>query len=283
MMGDNSTAPPAQPQLPDYRAVASPVEAPLSATVDQPSAAAADSQTALPDGQLPRMTNRTRFSLDYELNGIATQDVADVELWATEDRGKTWSRWGNDPDQQSPLTVKIESEGVFGFSVAVVSSHGFASKTPQAGDDADVWIAVDTTAPVARLTSAVLGTGPNLGKLDIRWTAEDDHFDQRPVTLAYGPSPQGPWQPVASDLENLGQYLWQPTAEVPRQFYLKISVEDRAGNRTEDISPHAIDRDSLKPHGRIRTLQAIPDQQAPPRPASTQLDREARRRSPSPR
>jgi hypothetical protein len=271
---------PAQPQLPNYQAVASAVQAPLAAPVQQqqpPTDADDASDSAVPQGLQPRMTNHTRFSLDYELNGIAAADVADVELWATEDRGQTWRRWGNDPDQQSPLTVKVESEGVFGFLVVVVSNHGLASQAPQAGDDADVWIAVDTTDPVARLTSVVLGSGANLGKLDIRWTAADDHFPERPVTLAYGATPQGPWQPVASSLANLGQYTWRPTAEAPREFYLKLSVEDQAGNRTEHISPHAINRDSLKPRGRIRTLEAVPDQQAPARPASTSLDREASR------
>ena len=40
----------------------------------------------------------------------------------------------------------------------------------------------------------------------------------------------GPWTPIAGDLPNSGQYIWQLKANLPQRAYLRLEVRDAAGN-----------------------------------------------------
>lgn len=245
-----------------------PTEAPIagadSTTATEPSTgtSAAGTQAPpdspqLPGGQTPRMTNRQRLSLDYEVQ-VGLEEVAEVELWGTDDAGRTWTKWGSDPDRISPLTLKIEDEGVYGFRVVVVNANGLASKTPRPGDEADVWIGVDITPPSLRINSALPGRGPQAGRLDIQWTAADLHFGERPVSLFYSTDATGPWQLIVGDIDNLGRYLWDVGPDVPSRVFLKLTAHDSAGNVSDAVTPEAISLDGVRPQGRIRALAPAP-------------------------
>ena len=129
--------------------------------------------------------------------------------------------------------------------------------------DADVWVGVDVTPPECKLTGATYGEGPHAGRLDIRWTAADEHFGQRPIALHYGATTDGPWYPIATELENSGRYLWLPTADIPEQVYLRVTATDEAGSPAEDLTSGPIELAGLRPRGRIRALNPLAGE-APP-------------------
>ncbi|MCA9177742.1 MAG: hypothetical protein KDB14_24920 [Planctomycetales bacterium] len=269
--------PPAPPVYTEAPTTAPPTPAsPRVATAPEATAAVA---AALPAGIRPQWSNRMRFSIDYQIDSILPEHVGDVELWATSDGGATWSKWGSDPDHISPVSIKIEEEGVYGFQVVVVSRRGMASPTPRAPSDADVWIGVDVTPPLAELTSAQRAAEvAHAGRLEIRWTASDQQLGDHPVTLMYSAAPGGPWTPITSDIENLGRYLWQPTADTPQSVYLKLVVRDAAGNVTEHVSPAPVTLESLRPRANIRTMQPAAQGVSTqlPEGGGPQTDREAR-------
>jgi hypothetical protein len=184
-----------------------------------------------------------------------------VELWGTSDGGRTWSRWGTDPDRKSPLDVEVSGEAIYGFRVVLVGKNGLAGNAPQNGDSADIWVGIDVTRPRARLTSAAYGKGDTAGKLDIRWQADDANLSQRPITLAIGDRPDGPFTPIAAGLANSGQYLWEFDPRSPRQIFLRLEVRDDAGNIAIDQLTEPIQVEGLQPKGRIRSLAPAPETQ----------------------
>jgi hypothetical protein len=175
-----------------------------------------------------------------------------VELWGTTDAGRSWAKWGTDPDRVSPFDVEVNSETVYGFRIVIVGRNGLATITPQPGDAADIWVGIDATRPMAHLTGAAYGQGEAAGKLDIRWEAADENLASRPVTLAISDRPDGPFSPIAAGLPNTGQYYWEFDPRSPRQIYLRLEVRDDAGNTAIDQLTEPIKVEGLEPKGRIR-------------------------------
>lgn len=211
----------------------------------------------LPSGERPRMTRSQRFNLDYSIDAAGPAGVEKVELWATRNGGRDWDLWMLDEDRESPLTVEVEADGVYGFRVVIVGSNGLSSQTPRSGAPADLWVGVDTTSPVAEITSAAYGADDHAGQLDIRWTAVDANLSARPVSLSFGNQPDGPWTTIASGLPNSGQYYWRVDASVPEKFYLRAEVRDEAGNSTVAHLHEPIHSAGLTPRGRIRGVTTI--------------------------
>lgn len=219
---------------------------------------------SIPAGTEPRLTNAKRFSLDYDVESVGPEGIAEVELWGTSDGGKTWLKWGADPDRISPMEVEVASEATYGFRVLILGKNGLEGNKPQSGDDADIWVNIDVTRPIARITAAAYGKGESAGKLDIRWEASDANLGRRPVTLLYSDRPEGKFTVIAAGLENTGQYLWQFDPRSPRTIYLRMEVRDDAGNIAIDQLTDPISIEGLIPKGRIRSLSPAPE----PLPAS---------------
>lgn len=219
-------------------------------------------QSPLPPGERPLMTNKRTFNLDYDLDRVDVGSLADVELWATRDGGRSWQKWGTDADVRSPFPVTVEAEGMYGFRIVVVSKNGLASPSPRSGEPADVWVGVDWTAPRARIAAAPFAEGPQAGQLRITWDASDDAFGERPIGLFFSSSPDGPWQSIAQGLPDAGEYFWKIDPRAPNSVYLKIDVTDAAGNVGSDKTLDPIDLRGLVPTGRIRGLSAAPEASA---------------------
>ncbi|MCI0358260.1 MAG: hypothetical protein L0211_07240, partial [Planctomycetaceae bacterium] len=207
---------------------------------------------APPQGSRPRLTASRRFSLDYDVETVGPEGLADVELWGTSDSGQTWTKWGSDPDKQSPMDVEVNGEALYGFKVVIVGKSGLASNAPHAGDAADIWVGIDLTRPKARLVSAAYGQGAAAGKLDIRWEAADANLAGRPVTILISDQPDGAFTPIAAGLPNSGQYYWDFDPRSPRLIYLRLEVRDEAGNIAVDQLTEPIKVEGLQPKGRIR-------------------------------
>ena len=201
------------------------------------------------------VTRFERFSLDYDLQSVGPSGVRSVQLWATHDRGQTWTKWSDDPDRTSPLDVDVRRQGVYGFRIVVENNEGLAIPPPQPGDAPDIWVAVDKTNPQARLTSAQYGTGAKSGMLDIQWKASDDNLAERPVTLEYTNNPAVGWQTVVDNLPNTGQFSWRVDRHVPQQVYLRLEVSDLAGNLGVHELPQPINTRGLVPKAWIRTVR----------------------------
>ena len=234
-------------------------EAPAEPSAAGPEFGSGDTEPITPPlGSRPRLTASRRFSLDYDVETVGPEGLADVELWGTSDGGQTWARWGSDPDKQSPMDVEVNGEALYGFKVVIVGKSGLASTAPQAGDAADIWVGIDLTRPAARLVSAAYGQGNAAGKLDIRWEATDASLAARPVTILISDQPDGVFTPIAAGLPNSGQYYWDFDLRSPRLVYLRLEVRDEAGNVAVDQLTEPIKIEGLQPKGRIRGFGETP-------------------------
>ena len=203
------------------------------------------------------MVNSRLFELEYDVEAVGPSGISNVELWATRNGGRTWEYHSTDEDNRSPLLVKVDEEGVYGFRVVITSGAGLGGQAPQPGDLPDVTIGVDLTKPFAQILSADQGTGPEAGQVVITWEARDAMLAPQPVTLSYGESPAGPWRPIAENLENTGRYVWAIRENLSRGVYLRLEVRDAAGNVGVHETSQAVALDRSQPAGRIRDVRPL--------------------------
>ncbi len=197
------------------------------------------------------------FSLDYTIEALRGSSIADIELWGTEDRGNTWQKWGSDPDRTSPFDVQVGNDGLFGFRMVIIGANGVITNRPHDGDAADMWINVDTHLPSVKITRALYGEGSEAGMLVIDYTCEEENLHERPISLSYSESPNGPWSSIASGLKNTGIYLWKADPSLPPLVYVRIQAIDRAGNVQEHRLELPINLRGLTPRGRIQGVRPI--------------------------
>ena len=209
----------------------------------------------LPSGQRPRMVNARAFELEYEIDSVGTSGVGKLELWGTRDGGRSWSIFGVDPDNRSPLPVSIDAEGIYGFRIVVQSGSGLGGRPPADGDAPDIWIGVDLTKPSGRITSAEVAA--EAGELAIGWEAGDDVLDTRPIAISFSAGAGGPWTPIAAGLENTGSYRWRLDNRVPDRIFLRLEVRDEAGNVGAFETAEAVSLDRHRPEGRIRGVRPL--------------------------
>jgi hypothetical protein len=200
-------------------------------------------------------SNNRLFSLDYAIDHDLGASVARVELWGTVDQGISWEKWGTDEDRQSPFDIEVEQDGLFGFTMVIVGANGVASQRPLPGDGPDAWIRVDTVSPQARIVSALYGKGSEAGSLIIEYQAADEFFGDRPLSLSWSASPQGPWRTFASGARNHGRYVWIPEAGTPPTVYLRLEAVDAAGNVTSHQLDLPVDIQGVSPRGRIQGVR----------------------------
>ena len=204
-----------------------------------------------------RLSRSPRFQLDYVIENSDGSGVHRVEVWYTEDGARSWRHYGDDPDRQSPMIIEVPHDGRYGFRLLVQSREGLVAQPPRSGDEPDMWITVDSSPPLAELTSARYGRGDQAGLLLITWAAQDKQLGEGPVSLFFGDSTEGPWRQIGTQLPNTGNFAWKLDDRVPPEFYLRLEIVDHAGNLGVDVLPNPLRRDGLSPQGTIRGVQPI--------------------------
>ena len=205
----------------------------------------------MPDSANTQIIGTKRFQLNYDINAIDPSGVGQIDLWMTRDRGQTWKLWGQDPDNVSPFPVEVSEEGVYGFRIVVRSKDGLAGRGPVRGEEADMWVQVDVTAPLVKITSVPYGRGSEAGQLVINYAASDSNLVLRPNRILWSTNPDGPWTTIEENLRNDDRLLWKPGQNVPKRIFLRIETADRAGNVGIHNLEQAIDISGLIPRGTI--------------------------------
>jgi len=91
----------------------------------------------------------------------------------------------------------------------------------------------------------------------IEYSANDDYFPDRPITLSYSQTPTGPWTTIASGVRNNGRFLWPADPSLPNAIYLRIEAHDAAGNVGVDQLDLPIEVVGLAPRGRIQGFRPL--------------------------
>jgi hypothetical protein len=253
-VADQQPAPPAAPAAPTV-----PANTFNGFTAGRPAGpATAAGSVGPPPGVQLRWINTRVFQLTYDTRVMGGTANVPVELWGTRDGGKSWQSFGKDPKGQSPMLVTVPEDGLYGFRMAIQNGPGTAGRPPLAGEVPGIWIGIDLTKPVGRITAARQGIGREGDKLFIAWEASDNHeLAARPISLSYSERLGGPWTPMATGLENSGQYQWQLAGNVPQRLYLRLEVHDAAGNMGVYETPEPVSLDLSSPAAQLRDLRPL--------------------------
>jgi hypothetical protein len=203
------------------------------------------------------LVSSPRFKLQYAIDDAGPNGPATVELWITQDGGRTWIRRGEDQDRVSPIEVDLGGEGTYGLCLVARSASGLGDQPPAPGDPPQTWVEVDSTPPSVQLSPPQVGTGVNSGKVAIAWRASDLHLPAKSVSVSWRPDqPGASWETLAEGQENTGQFIWTVPAAAPQRFHLKVEAVDTGGHRgsadTTDTGPILVDRS--RPRSRILGL-----------------------------
>jgi len=152
--GGGSSGSTAWSSQPSMSAVSQPGQGPAVAPLQTPSAGQSPSlgvqaqpplSGSLGPGEPCRVVHTPTFALEYDL-GLAQPAPTDlVELWGTRDGGRTWSCFGTDTDQRSPVLVTVTEEGIYGFRIGLRRGGALFGETPPRGTPADLWVVVRIT------------------------------------------------------------------------------------------------------------------------------------------
>lgn len=212
--------------------------------------------TRLPSHLPSRLVNSTEFEFDYQLEDAGRWGVAKVELWGTDNNGRSWRRFAIDSDQQSPIHVSVPGEGEYGFRLVIESIGGLDAVTPRPGDMPEAIVGVDLQSPRVTLSDSRQGDGYFADQLVINWRVDDAHLSERPIDLYYSNRSSGPWIPIATSLANTGRHSWRLQRHLPRRVYLKIEAHDEAGNSAQAISPEPLVIDVPTASGSLQGVRA---------------------------
>jgi hypothetical protein len=180
-------------------------------------------------GPVVRLVNKKRITLNYEVKDVGPSGVSGVELWYTRD-AKEWRRHDSPPETKPPYLIEVQEEGLYGFTLLAKNGIGLGKEPPHRGDLPQVWVEVDLTRPAVTITDIKPGFREKEPVLSIHWKAGDKNLANQPINISSAEKPDGPWQPIASNLENSGQYLWPLRPGNPTKMYIRVEAKDLAGN-----------------------------------------------------
>ena len=163
----------------------------------------------LPANPLARLVNSRTFALEYELAEVGADGVAKVELWGTRDGGQSWQIlcdrrrqpqsvrrdrrrrrriWFLDCRQRQPADRAVLRRN------RVIRPHCGSTST--------------SSRRMRKFCPSNATRGDAEGELTVRWEADDDNLEPRPISLFYSSRPAGPWTTIATELENSGEFRW---------------------------------------------------------------------------
>jgi hypothetical protein len=207
----------------------------------------------------PLLVNTRTFDVDYDLQTVGSFGVAKVEMWGTRNGGITWQSFGVDSDNKSPARITVPESGVYGFRIVVEGANSAPATPPQSGQEPELVVTVDLDGPAAQLLGTLAGSGQQADQMLIRWMAQDDNLEPKPVGLFYSSHPNGPWSTIATGLENTGEFAWKIERHIPNRVFLKLEVRDTAGNITVQQTPQPVELNRPQPTGTLRNIRPVPN------------------------
>ncbi len=213
--------------------------------------------TAGGTGQPPRPSGPVQFSnsnqvdLNYEVK-VGPAGVEAIELWCTQDDGRTWRKLAEHFEVRPPFSVEL-GEGMYGFTMTVRAKNGLGRQGPAPGDAPEIRLEVDATAPTALILEPIADPRRK-DLLLLQWNAGDRNLAS--VAWQWAERPGGPWHLVGANVPNTGRFAWQMPPNLPYRIYLRLEARDQAGNATLVETPVPVLVDFVEPEGKLTGITA---------------------------
>lgn len=173
-----------------------------------------------------RLMNTKRITFHYEASDAG---AANLEIWGTTDM-RNWKKYEAAARSPSSLAVEVKDEGLYGFTMIARGKDEPTKDQPPVGELPQVWVAVDLTKPFVQLLDAAINAPAPAPAVTVRWNAKDRSFGPHPITLFYAERAEGPWRPLAANLENSGRYEGSLPPHLSGNVYVRVQAADLMGN-----------------------------------------------------
>lgn len=211
---------------------------------------AASTGPAETPGSAPKVqiVNVRQVRLDFTVAKVGPSGLGNADIWVTLDQGRKWEKMpGEVPialpanaDLHGPepvtgsVTVQLPAEAIiYGFIVVAKSKAGLGLPPPKPGDLPEALVELDTTAPKGQLFRPQPDPSqPNT--LLLAWEAKDRNLAEKPIILEWSEQKGGPWTVIGEGpLPNTSQYPWRLPDHLPPRVFLRLTMIDVAGNKSQ--------------------------------------------------
>jgi hypothetical protein len=202
-----------------------------------------------------RLMNTTRVGIDYNVGKAGTSGVSKIDIWMTQDNGRSWQRIGEESSVRKPIQAELPGEGVFGIRLVGTNGNGVGGKPPVSGDTPSMTFEIDLTEP--HIHSVEAEPFFRNGIIDIKWKVTDKNLGSEPISLFYASQKSGPGIPIAVKMKNEEVHHWTLPREVPAQFFFRLEAVDMAGNISRYDTPNPLLFDSTVPEIDVTGVQPL--------------------------
>lgn len=184
---------------------------------------------AAPIPATPVYTNKTRFRIPYRYDAAEMKSLGakEIRLYVSRDRGGTWQQVQTVMPDAGKFNFQAPSDGEYWFVVKTVDGKNKLHPEGPAMEPG-LQVIVDSTSPRLQLELRQ----PTPGKVQLAWTATDEHVDPTQLRLEYTQPGSPDWQMVSVVPKASGQTEWS----VPQGGVVAVrgTVSDFAKNAAQD-------------------------------------------------
>ena len=176
-------------------------------------------------GSNPVFTNKVRFRIPFRSDPAEMQrlEAREVQLFVSTDHGTRWRMVDKAEPRADHFDFLAPNDAEYWFAVRTLD--GFNRLHPRGNNiEPGLKVVVDATPPVLEL----LLTELEPGKVELRWTAADDHLDATKLRLEYRQPDSPEWQQVGVVPQAGGQTAW--TVPAGGVVAVRGTISDLAGN-----------------------------------------------------
>ena len=223
-----------------------------------------------------QVINTRRVTMEYEVMKVGSSGIGSVDVYMTRDDGMVWKLVKGEHQALSgdtapgvmrrTVTLDLNEDGIYGFSLVAKSGAGMSQKEPHSGDTPQMRVKLDTVLPEAILFRPKEDSS-HKDCLLLSWKATDQNLTTNPVTIQWAEKPSGPWEYIggpqlanqaASNVQlpegATGAISWEVPSNAPAKVYLRLTVRDLAGNTAVAETSEPVQVDFSKPVTVIRGL-----------------------------
>jgi hypothetical protein len=184
---------------------------------------------AAPIPTAPIYTNKLTFRIPfhYDPAELTRLGAREIRLYASRDRGRAWQQVQAVSPDAGKFKFEAPADGEFWFIVRTLDSKNHLHPDGNITDPG-LQVIVDTTLPRFELELRQ----PAPGKVQLLWSASDEHLDLTQLRLEYTQPGSPDWQPVTFVPKASGQAVWS----LPQGGVVAVrgSISDLAKNTASD-------------------------------------------------
>lgn len=213
--------------------------------------------------------NQRGFQIPIRVQPDRLNDVKELILYSSKDRGQTWGISGRaDPRKTKAFDFWAEQDGEYQFNVATIDRRDRQEPPDIYKVPAAMKVCVDTVKPVVRLASVNRGGE----EVTVAWEARDDRAEWTSFRVEWraADNPSGQWTPLPVSPSERGNHRFR--VHVPGDVHVRVFLRDLAGNEGVDEKAASAGAMRHDPAMRLTRNEDLPPPgptPVPPPPAPT--------------